>query len=366
MESLTHSAVIFDSLEAAASIQEIDALIIGAGPVGLFQVFQLGLHEIKTHVVDALPYAGGQCMELYPDKPIYDIPALTVCTGRELTERLLQQIAPFAATFHLNQLVKTVNRAPDGRLLVVTDKGQQFLTKTLLIAAGVGAFVPRKLVVEGLDRFEGSQVFYEPRDHLQQLGPHPVILGDSESALRAAIAICDAQAASPNTPAVTVVHRRDSLSAEPETVDTFRRLCHSGAARFLAGQITGMQDDGRLLSSLTIALPDGTASELICSTLAVYLGLSPKLGPIAEWGLDMDRRQVTVNPATFATREPGIFAIGDVNTYPGKRKLILCGFHEATLAAFEVAQQVFPHKTVALQYTTTSSKLHKVLGVLPS
>ena len=339
---------------------ETDALIIGAGPVGLFQAFQLGLLEISSHIVDALPYAGGQCVELYPDKPIYDIPGLPLCTGRELIERLLKQVAPFQPVMHLGQLVSAMQQQSDGRLLVHTSNGTRFLTKTLFIAAGVGAFQARMPNVEGLAAHTGRQLHLAAPDGQAWSGRDVLVLGDSEAALSAAIALAS-QTDKPNS--VCLMHRRNVFVAEPATVAAFEALVDSGQIRFVAGQPSGLQDSDGVLSALRFLDAEGKEQSLPVDELLVLLGLSPKLGPIAHWGLAMERRQLKVDTESFATDVPGIFAVGDINSYPGKKKLILCGFHETVLAAFGAAAIVFPQKKVLLQYTTTSTRLHTLLGV---
>ncbi len=340
---------------------ETDAVIVGAGPVGLFQVFELGLLEIKCHIIDSLAYAGGQCIELYPDKPIYDIPAVPMCTGKELTDNLLKQIEPFGATFHLGQQVSVVERTADGRFRIETSKGTRLLTKTVFIAAGVGAFQPRTLKVEGLEQFEGSQLFYRVRDPSLFAGRNLVIVGGGDSALDWALNFV--QDGPNKAESVILIHRRDGFRAAPASVAKMRELCEAFEMQFIVGQATGFeQRDGRL-SGLRVAGSDGVTRLVPLDMLLVFFGLSPKLGPIADWGLDLERKQIVVDTEKFQTSTPGIFAVGDINTYPGKKKLILSGFHEAALAAFGAAPYVFPEKRILLQYTTTSPKLHKVLGV---
>jgi thioredoxin reductase (NADPH) len=340
---------------------EADALIIGAGPVGLFQVFELGLLEIKAHVIDSLPYPGGQCIELYPDKPIYDIPAVPMCTGQQLTDNLLKQIEPFGATFHYGQTVSALQRQDDGRFLVETHKGNRFLAKIVIIAAGMGAFEPRALAVEGINRFNGTQLFYSVKKPADFAGKELVVLGGGDSALDWALNFAQD---GPNKAArVTLVHRRDGFKAAPASIAKMRELRECGRMDFVVGQVTGYeQKDGRL-AAVKITAPDASTREVPVDAVLVFFGLSPKLGPIANWGLDIERRQLKVDTEKFSTSEPGIFAVGDINTYPGKKKLILSGFHECALAAFGAAQFIFPDKPVTLQYTTTSTKLHKVLGV---
>ncbi len=342
---------------------ETEALVIGAGPVGLFQVFQLGLQGIACHVVDALPHVGGQCAELYADKPIYDIPGIAVCTGRELVQRLQQQMAPFQPTLHLSQLVSRLERQADGRLLVETTCGNTFIASTIFLAAGVGAFVPRQLVLDGLEDFYGTQVFAQETDPSRWKGQHLVVAGDGDAALQTCLDAC-AQAALGGGPAsVTLLHRRDQFTAEPERVALMREACAAGRMRFVPGQPTGLRLAAGRLEALELLNPQGESEWLPLDMLQTCLGLSPKLGPVAQWGLAMERKQLVVNTENFGTSEPGIFAVGDINTYPGKKKLILCGFHEATLAAFGAVALLRPSEKTLLQYTTTSKLLHQRLGI---
>jgi thioredoxin reductase (NADPH) len=340
---------------------ETDAVIVGAGPVGLFQVFELGLLEVKAHVVDSLAYPGGQCIELYPDKPIYDIPAVPVCTGRELTDNLLRQIEPFGATFHLGQEVMELAKRDDGRFFVRTAKDTAFVTKTVFIAAGVGAFQPRTLKLEGLDKFDGTQLFYRVRDPAQFAGKDLVIMGGGDSALDWALNFV--QEGPNRAGSVIVVHRRDGFRAAPASVAKMRELCDALEMQFIVGQASGFEEKDGRLTGLKITGGDGVTRLVPLDVLLVFFGLSPKLGPIADWGLAIERKQLVVDTEKFETSVPGIFAVGDINTYPGKKKLILSGFHEAALAAFGAAPYIFPDKRILLQYTTTSPKLHKVLGV---
>jgi thioredoxin reductase (NADPH) len=341
---------------------ETDAVIVGAGPVGLFQVFELGLLEIKCHIIDSLTYPGGQCIELYPDKPIYDIPAVPMCTGKELTDSLLRQIEPFGATFHLGQEVAQVQRQDDGRFFVETSKGTRFLTKTIFVAGGVGSFQPRLLRVDGLARFNEEQVFYRVKNPAPFAGKNLVIVGGGDSALDWALNF--AQPGPHQAESVILIHRRDGFRAAPASVARMKEMCESYEMQFIVGQVTGFEaeDQGRM-KALKVTGGDGVTRLVPLDMLLVFFGLSPKLGPIADWGLALERKQIVVDTEKFETNVPGIFAVGDINTYPGKKKLILSGFHEAALAAFGAAPYVFPDKRIMLQYTTTSPKLHKVLGV---
>jgi thioredoxin reductase (NADPH) len=343
-------------------IIETDAVIVGAGPVGLFQVFELGLLEIKAHIVDSLAYPGGQCIELYPDKPIYDIPAVPVCTGKELTDNLLKQIEPFGATFHLGQEVTEVAKREDGRFDLATAKGTRFITKTVFIAGGVGSFQPRTLKVEGIDKHDGTQLHYRVRNPQQFAGKNLVIVGGGDSALDWALNFV--QEGPHKAESVILIHRRDGFRAAPASVARMRELCEAYEMQFVVGQVTGIEEDADArLKAIKITGADGVTRVMPLDMLLVFFGLSPKLGPIAEWGLGLERKQIVVDTEKFETNIPGIFAVGDINTYPGKKKLILSGFHEAALAAFGAAPYVFPEKRILLQYTTTSPKLHKVLGV---
>ncbi|WP_426321712.1 NAD(P)/FAD-dependent oxidoreductase [Pseudoduganella sp. R-43] len=339
-------------------LHETDAVIIGAGPVGLFQVFELGLLEIKAHVIDSLSAVGGQCVELYPDKPIYDIPAVPSCTGQELTDGLLKQIEPFGATYHLGQEVTVVQKREDGRFDVETSLGTKFITKTIFIAAGVGSFQPRTMKVDGIDAFEGSQLFYRVKNPAMFEGKNLVICGGGDSALDWALNFVG------KAESVVLLHRREDFRAAPASVAKMKQLCEEYEMQLIIGQVSGIETKDDKLSELRVTGADGVTRRVPLDMLLVFYGLSPKLGPIAEWGLDIERKQLkVVSTEKFETNVPGIFAVGDINTYPGKKKLILSGFHEAALAAFGAAPYIFPDKKIHMQYTTTSPKLHKVLGV---
>jgi len=352
---------VMDTAAAHDGPIETDAVIVGAGPVGLFQVFELGLLEIKAHVIDSLAYPGGQPVELYPDKPIYDIPAIPVCTGQELTDSLLKQIEPFGATFHLGQEVVKVEKQDDGRFFVETSKGTRLLTKTIFIAAGVGAFQPRTLKVDGLEQFDGSQLFYRVKNPADFAGKNLVIVGGGDSALDWALNFAGDGANKAES--VILIHRRDGFKAAPASVAKMKELCDAYEMQFIVGQVTGFEEKDGRLAGVKVTGSDGVTRVVPLDVLLVFFGLSPKLGPIAEWGLEIERKQLVVDTEKFSTSIPGIFAVGDINTYPGKKKLILSGFHECALAAFGAMPIISPEKKVFLQYTTTSPKLHKVLGV---
>ena len=334
-----------------------DALVIGAGPCGIFQVFELGLLGVKCHVLDSLAVAGGQCAELYPDKPIYDIPGIPVCSGEELVDALLKQIEPFDATFHFGEEVTELSPQDDGTFIVKTAKERTFHSKTVFVAGGVGSFQPRKARLDGLEAFEETNVHYRVRKQEQFADKDIVILGGGDSALDWTLALAE------NAKSLTLVHRRPDYRGAPASVEQMRGLCSAGKVREMEGKISGFADDGERLTSVTITAASCEDVELPVDALMIFFGLAPKLGPIAEWGLDLNRKTVNVDTEKFETNIPGIFAIGDINYYPGKKKLILSGFHEAALAAFAAKALIEPGKKVHLQYTTTSPIMHERLGV---
>ena len=340
---------------------QTDCVIIGAGPVGLFQAFQLGLQEIACQVVDALPHAGGQCVELYADKPIYDVPGIPVCSGRELAERLQQQLAPFKTPLHLGQQVEGLVRQDDGRWRLQTSAGLVLLARAVVIAAGVGAFVPRRVAIDGLSSFEGRQVHYHAVEPDRLKDQRVVVQGGDEAALETALQL----AASGQCASVTLLHRNSKFKADPALEAALQQAVADGRIALALGQPVGLQPsaDGQRLAALEIAVDDEHTETLAADALLPRLGLSPKLGPIADWGLAMERKLLSVDPATLATSLDGIHAVGDICHYPGKRKLLLCGFHEATLAAFAIAAWLRPEQRQLLQYTTTSPRLHELLGV---
>ena len=338
---------------------ETDVVIVGAGPVGLFQVFELGLLGLKAHVVDAMPQLGGQCVELYPDKPIYDIPALPVCGARELIERLQQQISPFAPQFHLGQTVIELHAQADGRFGLVTSTGMRLRCGALVIAAGLGAFEPRRLPLPEAAAFEGRTLHYLVRDAGALAGQEIVIAGGGDSALDWALALAETAAS------VVLVHRSQKFKAAPASVARMHALCAEHRMQFLEGDIIGLDAEGSALQALRVRTRSGVTTRVEAQQLLVFWGLHPKLGPIADWGLSLEKHQLLVDTARFQTSIPGIYAVGDINTYPGKKKLILSGFHEAALAAFAIKEHLSPGEKVHLQYTTTSPLLHRRLHVEP-
>jgi thioredoxin reductase (NADPH) len=331
--------------------------IIGAGPCGLFQVFELGLLGIQAHVFDSLKVVGGQCAELYPDKPIYDIPALPVCGAQELVDRLMQQIHPFNPQFHLGEEVTTVLPDGAGRFTVGTTGGTEITVGAVVIAAGLGAFQPRRFGVPGAEAFEGRQIQYRVRDAQQLADQRLVIFGGGDSALDWAVALA------PAARSVTLVHRREHFRGAPATVARMRELQAAGALHHIEGTAESLLHDGDVLHGVRIKGNDGIEHAVHADQILVFFGLHPKLGPIAQWGLALERKALAVDTEQFQTSVPGIFAVGDINTYPGKKKLILSGFHEAALAAFGIQHYLFPQKKQFLQYTTTSPIMHKRLGV---
>ncbi len=336
---------------------QTDCVIVGAGPCGLFQVFELGLLDLKAHVIDALPKAGGQCTELYPDKPIYDIPAYPVIGAQQLVDNLMAQIKPFHPTFHLGQQV-TELAALDGQgFRVQTSAGTEFQARTVIIAGGVGAFQPVLLKLDGMEAFEDTQLFYRVKEPAQHHGKHLIVLGGGDSALDWALALADKAAS------MTLIHRSDKFRAADASVGKARALEAAGKLKILAGHVFAYEQAGGKVTALKVkTVTAGEATVPVDHILAFY-GLSPKLGPIADWGLNLNKHQIVVDTEKFETSTPGIYAVGDINYYPGKKKLILSGFHEAALAAFAIKHRLFPNEKIHLQYTTTSTVMHQRLGV---
>ena len=342
---------------ADASPLTAEVVIIGAGPCGLFQVFELGLLGISAHILDSLAHPGGQCAELYPDKPIYDIPALPVCGAQELVDRLMQQIKPFNPQFHLGQEVTEFAPRANGRFHLRTSGGLTFDAGAVVIAAGVGSFQPRRLGIEGIDAFEGGAIQYRVKNAAELAGKRLVIFGGGDSALDWTLELL------PRAARVDLVHRRSEYRAAPASVARMREHVAAGRMRAFEALPHALIVQDSALRGVTIKKADGATESLEADQLLVFFGLHPKLGPIAEWGLALEKRALKVDTEKFQTSLPGVFAVGDINTYPGKKKLILSGFHEAALAAFAIQHHLFPQKKQFLQYTTTSPVMHQRLGV---
>jgi thioredoxin reductase (NADPH) len=334
-----------------------DVVIVGAGPCGLFQVFELGLLGLRAEVVDSIRQPGGQCAELYPDKPIYDIPGIPVCTGEELTERLLEQIRPFSPGMHLGQEV-TVVESRGETFYVCTDKGSEFEARAVVIAAGVGSFQPRPLRASGVEDFSATSVHYRVRDPKRFAGRKLVILGGGDSALDWVLELIDI------AERITLVHRRDEYRAVDASVARMREHVAAGRLDVIENaKVTALHGANGVLEAVTVEDKSGQTFRVEADHVLVFFGLAPKLGPIAEWGLDINRKTINVDTEKFETSTPGIYAVGDINYYPGKKKLILCGFHEAALAAFAIKQRIEPDRKVHVQYTTTSPIMHERLGI---
>lgn len=341
----------------AGEAYETDVIIVGAGPVGLFAVFELGLLDLKAHIVDVLDRPGGQCAELYPEKPIYDIPGLPVVSGQELTDRLLEQIKPFAPTFHLAQMAESLERLDDKRFRLKTELGTTITAPVLVIAAGGGSFVPRKPKIDGLEAYENQSLFYAVRQMERFRGRDIVIAGGGDSALDWVLNL------QPIAKSMTLLHRRDDFRAAPHSVAKMRALVAEGKMKLEISDLKELKGEGGQLSAVVCERKDKSRYEIPCDTLLAFYGLTMKLGPIADFGLNLHENLIPVDTEKFETSEPGIFAIGDINTYPGKLKLILCGFHEAALmsqAAFKIAR---PGERLVFLYTTSSTDLQKKLGV---
>jgi thioredoxin reductase (NADPH) len=337
-----------------------DALIVGAGPVGLFAVFELGLLDIKCHLIDILPKIGGQCAELYPEKPIYDIPGFPIVTGQGLIDNLMKQIEPFGATFHLGQMVEgleSIGPAEAPLFRVTTDAGTVFEAKTVLIAAGGGSFQPKKPPIAGIDAYEGQSVFYAVRRMEDFRDRTILIVGGGDSALDWTLNL------QPIAKRIILMHRRDEFRAAPHSVDQMRALVAADKMDLVLGQVMGLKGENGQLEAATIRGNDNVNFDVACDRMLPFFGLTMKLGPIADWGLNLAENLIPVDTEKFETNVPGIFAIGDINTYPGKLKLILSGFHEGALAAQKVHRYVYPDKRLLFQYTTSSSSLQKKLGV---
>jgi thioredoxin reductase (NADPH) len=334
-----------------------DVLIIGAGPVGLFAVFELGLLDIKTQLVDILDKVGGQCAELYPEKPIYDIPGVPYITGHGLTDALMEQIKPFNPTFHLGEMVTTLENIGDPIFRITTDRGKVFEAKAVVIAAGGGSFQPKRPPIPGIEPYEGKSVHYAVRKMDAFRDKRLLIVGGGDSALDWTLNL------QPIAKRLTLVHRRDDFRGAPASVSKMRELVASGAMDLKIGQVSALEGGDGQLAAASVKGSDGAVTRVETDVMLPFFGLTMKLGPVADWGLALEDELIPVDTATFETSMPGLFAIGDINTYPGKLKLILSGFHEAALMAQKAHHYVHPEKKLVFQYTTSSTSLQKKLGV---
>jgi len=335
---------------------QTDVVIVGAGPVGLFAVFELGLLDLKCHLIDILDRPGGQCAELYPEKPIYDIPGFPVVTGQGLVDNLMQQIAPFSPAMHFNRMVTQLERLPEGDFRITTDGGEVLRSKVVVVAAGGGSFQPKRPPVEGIEAFENTSVFYSVRRMEDFRGQDVVIVGGGDSALDWTLNL------QPIARSLTLVHRRDAFKAAPASVNRMKELVAAGKINFLLGQIGRLEGENGQISQVHLATDAGDLS-IPATRLLPFFGLTMKLGPVADWGLDLNDNLIAVDTEKFQSSVPGIFAIGDINHYPGKLKLILSGFHEAALMAQAAKHIASPGERVVFQYTTSSTKLQRKLGV---
>lgn len=339
-----------------SDVTHTDVLIIGAGPIGLFAVFELGLFDMRCHLIDILDRPGGQCAELYPEKPIYDIPGYPVVGAQELVDKLLQQIAPFKPGFTFNRMVTELERLEGGGFRVTTDENEVFEAKVVVIAAGGGSFQPKRPPIPGIEAYEGSSVSYSVRRMEEFRGHDVVVVGGGDSALDWSLNL------QPIARRVTLVHRRPEFRAAPDNVNKMHALQEAGALDLVIGQVSALAGEGGKLSSITVKGPESEVA-VACTRLLPFFGLTMKLGPVAEWGLNLHENQIPVDTEKFETSVPGIFAIGDINWYPGKLKLILSGFHEAALMAQAAKHVISPKERIVFQYTTSSTSLHKKLGV---
>ena len=334
-----------------------DVLIIGAGPVGLFAVFELGLLDIKAHLVDILDKVGGQCAELYPEKPIYDVPAIPKISAQGLVDALMEQIKPFGPTFHLNEMVESIEKIGTPGFRVTTDGGKVFECKIVVIAAGGGSFQPKRPPMPGIEAYEGTSVHYAVRKMDAFRGKKILIVGGGDSALDWTLNLA------PVASHLTLLHRRSEFRAAPDSVNKMMVLVNEGKIDFVQGQVTGLEGANGQLTAANVKGNDSSTFHIACDAMLPFFGLTMKLGPVANWGLRLEEDLIPVDVSTFETSEPGIFAIGDINTYPGKLKLILSGFHEVALMSQKAHRYVYPDKKLTFQYTTSSSSLQKKLGV---
>ena len=340
----------------AGTEHKTDVVIIGAGPIGLFAVFELGLLDLKAHLIDILDRPGGQCTELYPEKPIYDIPGLVEVTGQGLTDRLMEQIKPFGATFHLGQMADSLTKIDSG-WCVATDTGTRIHARCVVIAAGGGSFTPKRPPIAGIEAYEGKSVFYAVRRMDQFRGRSLVIAGGGDSALDWTLNL------QPIAGKITLVHHRDGFRAAPDSVNKMRSLVAEGKLDFIVANIKGLKGDDGQLNALMLNNKEKGDFELPCNALLPFFGLTMKLGPVANFGIGLNENLIPVETAAFESNVPSLFAIGDINAYPGKLKLILSGFHEGALMAQQAFRYCRPTEKLRFQYTTSSSSLQKKLGV---
>jgi len=336
---------------------ETDVAIVGAGPIGLFAVFELGLLDLKCHLVDILDRPGGQCTELYPEKPIYDIPGLPIVTGQELVDRLMQQIKPFGATFHFGEMASGLEKLADGRWKLATDAGTEIVAPVIVIAAGAGSFVPKRPPIAGIEAYEGTSVHYSVRKMEAFRGKNVLIAGGGDSALDWTLNLA------PIAKSLTLVHHRDGFRAQQHSVNQMRELAQQGKIAFHVASVKALHGEAGRLSAVTLVSPDKRQWQINTEAFLPFFGLTIKLGPIAQFGINLNENLIPVDTAKFESQTPGIFGIGDIIAYPGKLKLILSGFHEAALmaqAAFHICR---PNEKLRFQYTTSSSSLQKKLGV---
>jgi len=335
-------------------MKKTDTLIIGAGPVGLFAIHQMGIKGLKCIVVDNLDKVGGQCIELYPDKPIYDIPAVPECTGAELTQKLLEQIKPFKTEFFLNERVEEVKDF-EGKWLVKTNKKNEFLATNILIAGGVGSFEPRKLSVKGAEKFENKSLFYFVKNKEDFKDKSISIFGGGDSALDWALELSKFSK-------VNLIHRREQFRGAPHTLSAVKELEKDGKIEIKTPCQLDSIEGEKNINAIILKFDDGKKEKLKTDIILSFFGLIMKLGPISEWGLNMDKKTIEVNSKNFETNKRGIFAVGDICTYPGKLKLILSGFHEAALASVECFTRARPNEKYKFEFTTSSKTIHNRLG----
>jgi thioredoxin reductase (NADPH) len=337
-----------------------DVVIIGAGPIGLFAVFELGLLDMKTHLIDILDKIGGQCAELYPEKPIYDIPGIPYTSAQGLVDALMQQIKPFNPQFHLNEMVEKVEKIGEPLFRVTTDLGKVFESKIVVIAAGGGSFQPKRPPIPGVEPYEGKSIFYAVRKMEQFRDKRILIVGGGDSALDWTLNLA------PIACHLTLLHRRSEFRAAPDSVNKMMALVGEGKIDLVLGQVTALQGEQGQIGKAVVKTNEGSVYEIACDVMLPFFGLTMKLGPVANWGFELKNKElIPVETAAFETSVPGIFAIGDINWYPGKLKLILSGFHEGALMAQKAHRYVYPEKRLVFQYTTSSTSLQKKLGVAP-